>query len=159
MDDAKRKALWEAHFEADFRHRYFLALKSRMARRLVWLSGGIAFLSCGPLVALLWQVGASQWLSLSGVIAGAIGVYVGTSGLPRSLAVATQAATAWGHASSSLALLWTRCESREDVWAEFLRLEHDLKWIDALATEHLDTNNKPLIDASWAQSKAAFPRA
>lgn len=155
MDEAKRQILWDAYFMADVRQRYFLTLKDRLAARIRWLSVAIALLSFGPTVNFFWQWGYSDLLAGLGLFAAAIGIYLGTSGLLRSVAVAIQAATTWGYTANRYATLWARCQSGEDVWDEFQAVDRELAPIDAITTEHL-TNDSKLIDQAWKASTSVL---
>ena len=156
MNQIQRVALWDARFEAAFRYRYFLALKDRFARRITVLGVAVAILSCGPLASFFWQVGIGNLLSgTTGAIAGLLGVYLGASGVTRTLATATRAATEWGNAARMLELLWTRCESGENVWAEYLALDESLTKVDAAAIEDLRRDTR-LEAAAWSQSETVL---
>lgn len=52
-------------------------------------------------------------------------------------------------------MLWARCQSGEDVWAEYQEIDRDLIAIDAMTVEHLSNNDK-LIDQAWQRSAAAL---
>lgn len=150
---------WDAYFGADFRYRYFLALKDRFASRIKFLGMLIAILSCGPLINVFWQLGFGDVLSgVTGASAGLLGVYLGVSDLPRTLATAIRAATEWGDATRKLRNLWTRYERGEDVWAEYLELDDELTKVDAAAIEDLQRDHK-LENAAWEEARAAHAAA
>lgn len=155
MDESKREAVWEAYFEADFRHRYFLSVKARLQRQMKWLSVAIGVLSCGPLANFLFAFGYGDLVSGgTGLAAGAVGVYVAASGIARTIAVATQAATTWGQVRTKRELLWRRASAGEDVWTQHEVSQHETEWIDAVVTEHLETDDGRLSKA-WESAKAA----
>lgn len=157
MNEAKRVELWDARFSADFRHRYFVSLKGQLATKLRYCSLAIALLSCGPVVGFL-SGNAYQLLSLTGILAGVIGIYVSVSGLAKALAVASQGATLWGHQSGCLAKLWARAQSGEDVWREFEIADASMQWVDAVSTDSLNVD-RTLVDNAWKETNAVLATA
>lgn len=159
MDAAKRKEIWEAYFEADFRSRYFLLLADRLRSRIQYVSLAIAILSCGPIANAFWQFGYGQVLAgLSGALAGLLGLYLATMGLPRALATAIRASATWSQAASRFRELWVRLESGEDVWHEYRRLDEELTRIDAVTIEDLSTDDT-LIQKAWEGSRRSLAPA
>ncbi len=156
MNEAKVKAVWESYFEADFRHRYFLMLKHRYQRRLKFIGYLVAFLSCGPLVNIFWESGFGDvGAGITGAAAGLLGVYLGASGLGRSLSTAIQAANAWGNASTSLRNAWVRASDGEDVWTEVQNIALGLEPIDSVTTQDLEQDQE-LVDKAWKESEMAL---
>lgn len=145
MDNAKRNELWESYFNAEYRHRLFAAKKDELAKRARLISFGVAVGSCGPLVGVAADAGLWSLVTLLGIVAAILGIYLTSSQLLASLSAAKHATIAWGQAASQLSKLWARCESGEDVWEEYVALDHGLNWIDAITIDRLEADR----DLEW----------
>ncbi len=116
----------------------------------------MALLSCGPIANALWELGAGElYAGLGGAVAGILGIYLVTVGLPRSLATAIRAAGAWGQASSKLRDLWVRVNDGEDVWQEYRHLDAELLRIDEVTAEDLSTDES-LVQKAWQGAERAL---
>lgn len=141
MEHAKRTALWEAFFDAQWRYRYFVLAADKLKVQIRSASVAIALLSCGPLVSLIGTV--DPWVgAVLGASAAGIGVWLSSAGLIDQLATAKRAAAAWNRAAIRLRALWSRSEAGEDVWAEHLLIDQDLAAIDDAVIETLVTNDE-----------------
>ena len=156
MDEVKVNAVWEAYFEADFRHRYFLALKNRFQRRIRFTSLAIALLSGGALANFAWESGFGPAFSMAGaVVAGILGIVLAQSNWATSLSTAVQAANEWGNAANKLHSLWVRAASGEDVYQQVVEIGDSMEFIDTVTRKDLEQDND-LINQAFSETEQAL---